>query len=49
MLPASTFRLTEPLSALCAKGEKALGLEVVHMCRIYVFVECLTCTRIFKI
>ena len=28
MLPASTFQLTEPLSVLCSKGEKALGLEV---------------------
>ena len=32
MLPASTFALTESLSALCSKGEKALGLEVVCMC-----------------
>ena len=31
MLPASTFQLTEPLSVLCSKGEKALGLEVVCM------------------
>jgi len=38
MLPASTFQLTEPLSVLCSKGEKALGLEVcVFMCvRIYI-------------
>lgn len=28
MLPASTFRLFEPLLALCLKGEKALGIEV---------------------
>ena len=28
MLPASTFRLFEPLLALCMKGEKALGIEV---------------------
>jgi len=28
MLPASTFRLFEPLLALSLKGEKALGIEV---------------------
>ena len=28
MLPASTFRLFEPLLALCLKGEKSLGTEV---------------------
>lgn len=28
MLPASTFRLFEPLLALSMKGEKALGIEV---------------------
>ena len=28
MLPASTFRLFEPLLALSIKGEKALGIEV---------------------
>ena len=29
MLPASTFRLFEPLLLLCIKGEKALGIEVI--------------------
>ena len=35
MLPASTFRLFEPLLALCLKGEKSLGTEVcvcLHTC-----------------
>ena len=35
MLPASTFRLFEPLLALCLKGEKSLGTEVcVCLCNI---------------
>ena len=28
MLPASSFKLFEPLLALCIKAEKALGTEV---------------------
>ena len=46
MLPASTFQLTEPLSVLCSKGEKALGLEVVcmycvcvHACVYYILLD----------
>ena len=41
MLPASTFRLFEPLLALCLKGEKSLGTEVclcvcVSVCCVWV-------------
>ena len=37
MLPASTFRLFEPLLALCLKGEKSLGTEVcVCLCIVCV-------------
>ena len=32
MLPASTFRLFDPLLSLAMKGEKALGIEVRRYC-----------------
>ena len=31
MLPASTFKLFEPLLVLCVKAEKALSIEVSTM------------------
>ncbi len=38
MLPASAFRLFEPLLILCVKAEKALNIEVRH---VIVYCYCL--------
>ena len=47
LLPASTFRLFEPLLILALKGEKALGIEVcvcVYVCMCVRACVLITCT-----